>query len=136
MQPRAAAGYSEDARPDAHHFAAFQGRDIVGVASVYQEDPPNACERLPSHAGTAWRLRGMATAAALRGSGVGMALLNAARRHAREHGGTVLWCNARTNVSGFYRRGGLEQAGSEFDLPSIGPHVFMKVELPESRGGL
>lgn len=88
------------------------------MASVYREDRPGG----PAGG---WRLRGMATAADVRGTGFGAALLAACIEHVAASGGGELWCNARQVAIGFYRRAGFEVVSDEFDIPRIGPHVVM-----------
>jgi GNAT superfamily N-acetyltransferase len=76
-----------------------------------------------------WRVRGMAVVPEARGSGAGRAVLDALLAHAREHGGTRAWCNARTGVLPFYARAGFATIGEPFDVPHIGPHVVMARDL-------
>jgi predicted GNAT family N-acyltransferase len=40
-----------------------------------------------------------------------------------------VWCNARVDAAGFYRRYGFEAEGGVFDLLAIGPHVVMRRRL-------
>ena len=116
-----------------HAGAELDGR-IVSIASMYLESRPadaaGGVEPGPDHAaGTAWRLRGMATEPGLRNSGAGRAALEACEAHAREHGATLLWCNARTPAIGFYERMGWIAYGEEFDIPTAGPHYVMERPL-------
>src|SRR5262249_28080160 len=111
--------YPGDDAPATLHLGAFLGASLVGVASLYREPPPGE-----SGAGD-WRLRGMAVAPELRGTGAGARLLERCLDHARAAGGTRLWCNARTPAPGVYRRHRLVTRGDEFDIPGIGPHFFM-----------
>jgi len=112
-------GFPGDDAPDAVHFGAFAGAVLVGIASLLREPPPG------SAATGAWRLRGMATAPEVRGGGYGGKLALACIEHARAHGGTFIWCNARVAVGDFYRRHGLRAEGSVFELAGIGPHILM-----------
>ena len=103
------------------HFAALDGGgEVRGTASVRREAPPWA----PAAAG-AWRLRGMATAEGYRGRGIGGAVLAAVIGHVADHGGGLLWCNARLPAVEFYRRAGFETRGEAWEEPEIGPHVAM-----------
>ncbi|HEX7880443.1 MAG TPA: GNAT family N-acetyltransferase [Candidatus Eisenbacteria bacterium] len=113
--------YPGDDDPRTHHLGAFDGGRLVGIASIYVE-PMVA---MPDAGPTDWRLRGMATAPEMRGTGLGGALLEACIEHSRNHGGTRLWCNARVPAAGFYLRYGFVVHGEEFDLPGIGPHYLM-----------
>ena len=123
-RPPDAARFAVDAAPDTASFAALTPEgDVVGTAVVY----PEACPWRPQ--ARAWRLRGMATEAALRGRGVGARVLAAALDHARAHGAELVWCNARIPARAFYERAGFVAHGDEWDDPDIGPHVAMAVDL-------
>lgn len=111
--------YPGDAAPDTRHLGAYLNGELVGIASVYREPMPGA------DGSQAWRLRGMATLASTRRTGVGQSLLAACIAHAVAHGGTRLWCNARTSAFAFYHALGFQTEGEEFELPEIGPHYRM-----------
>ncbi|MCW2921834.1 MAG: acetyltransferase [Thermoleophilia bacterium] len=116
-----------------HAGAELDGR-IVSIASLYLEPRPvdaaGGAPVAPDHgAGTAWRLRGMATEPGLRKCGAGRAALEACEAHAREHGATLAWCNARVEAVGFYERLGWTVLGEEFDIPTVGPHFVMERSL-------
>jgi GNAT superfamily N-acetyltransferase len=117
--------YPGDALPGAAHFAARTdpGAAPIGIASISPEPHPHTPR--PGD----WRIRGMATAPAARGTGVGARLLAACLAHARAQGATRVWCNARTPARGFYEREGFVVEGDEFELPSIGPHVLMTLQI-------
>ena len=128
------ATYPED-ETVAVHVAAFRdGHDAPdGVGTVYAEAPPEANrDEIPATAyadGASWRLRGMATSEAARGTGLGRVVLEACFAVVREGGGRFLWCNARLVAVPFYERLGLEAVGPEFDIPGIGPHYVMWREV-------
>ena len=126
-QPREAAVFAGDDHPDTLHLAVFDGAGIVGVASVLREGLPD----VPS--ADAWRIRGMASAPDMRGRGIGAALLASCERHAREHGATLLWCNARVRARSLYERAGMTVVGEPFDIPPIGAHHLLCKELPPLR---
>jgi predicted GNAT family N-acyltransferase len=42
-----------------------------------------------------------------------------------DHGGGLLWCNARVPAINLYRRGGFVEHGEMWEDPDIGPHVVM-----------
>lgn len=111
-----------DADP-AFHVGVYDDGTLVGTGSV-RVDPAPWEPGVP-----AWRLRGMATAPEARGRGVGALVLAALVQHAREHGGGVLWCNARTPAQRFYERAGLVTRGEPWEDPEIGPHVVMWTTL-------
>jgi ribosomal protein S18 acetylase RimI-like enzyme len=118
--------YAGDDDPRAAHFAAFDDEDqVIGIASITPEPHPGG-DGGPGD----FRLRGMATDPERgRGTGAGGALLLAGLDHARAHGGTRVWCNARTPARGFYERFGFAVEGEEFELPDIGGHHLMSRAL-------
>jgi ribosomal protein S18 acetylase RimI-like enzyme len=71
----------------------------------------------------------MATHPDHRARGLGTALLNDCIARTRDAGGELLWCNARTGALEFYRRAGFEPVGEPFELPEIGQHVQMALNL-------
>ena len=115
--------FAGDDAPDTLHLAARVGERIVAIASVMCED----CPRVAS--ARAWRIRGMATAPEMRGRGIGAVLLARCEQHARDLGGTLLWCNARVRARRLYERAGLHVVGEPFDIPPIGKHYVMCKEL-------
>jgi GNAT superfamily N-acetyltransferase len=126
--PREAAIFAGDELATTKHFGAFDGDRLVGVASIYLATLP---ERPDTTA--AWQLRGMATLPAVRGRGFGRALLEACVAHACEENAALLWCNARTSAAPFYRKHGWTILGYEFDIPTVGPHFRMILEVEPIR---
>ena len=122
-QPLEACIYEADDDPSSAHFGAVADGRLVGIASIYRQREDGSRDPF------VWRLRGMATLEAVRGQGYGVALIEVCVRHAQREGGMRLWCNARTTVAGFYRGVGFREKGEEFDLPGLGPHVVMELEL-------
>ena len=132
-EPGRLATYPEDDAPGTVHVAAHLGADVGGVGTVYAEAPPDARrDGIPAAAyapGAAWRLRGMATSEAARGTGLGRAVLQGCFAAVRDGGGAFLWCNARLVAVPFYERLGMRAVGPEFDIPGIGPHYVMWTEV-------
>ncbi len=124
------ATYPEDESVAVHVAAFLDGQsEPDGVATVYPEAPPAALADEIAPAAYApdagWRLRGMATSEAARGTGLGRLVLEACFDTVRQRGGAVLWCNARRVAVPFYAHLGMATAGPEFDIAGIGPHVVM-----------
>ena len=113
-RPPEASVYDQDDDAATVHLAAYDDAGgLVGCVTVFaeaSEDEPHA-----------WRLRGMATAPEVRGTGVGKALLTAAVDAVRSTGAPLLWCHARENAEGFYARRGFVAVGELFDIPVAGP---------------
>ena len=112
-----------DKAPGTVHFGAFKATTLVWIASLYEE----SLATFPNKRG--WRIRGMATDASIRGFGWGKKLLQTCLHHAQEHGGAIVWCNARTSAIGFYEKQGFKIEGEKFEIPGIGPHYLMVKKL-------
>lgn len=113
--------YAEDKREDPLHFGAFNAAgEILAIASVYHEDEKGLRDL------GIWRLRGMASAPEVRGSGFGARVLQGCLQHLQGLGASQVWCNARVTVRGFYEKHGFVVEGDVFEMPGIGPHVFMR----------
>jgi GNAT superfamily N-acetyltransferase len=115
--------YEGDATPDALHLGAFEGGELVAIASITREPPPGSTEP------ASWRVRGMATAPEARGRGIGSELLRRCLEHARGHGGSFVWCNGRVGARAFYERHGFAVIRGPFDIAGIGPHVELRRDL-------
>lgn len=127
--PAEAAVFEGDDDPLAAHFAAFESARVVSVGSIMPDSPPWD----PESEG-AWRIRGMATLAALRGLGLGRRVLDALLGHAARHGGQVAWCHARIGALDFYRRAGFDTTGEVFD-DGVAIHQSMWRELDTLSSG-
>ena len=119
LRPHESLPLDGDGDPTAVHLAGLRDGEVVGSANVRPEPAPFPVE------GTAWRLRGMATADGGRSADVGAAVLDAAVAEVLAGGGDVLWCNARTPAQRFYEREGFATVGEPWEDPAIGPHVRM-----------
>lgn len=120
-QPVSASAYAQDDDPETLHLAAYDDSGaVVGCATFFPE---------PLDGEPAWRLRGMATASAVRGQGYGGQLLTRGLSELRGRGVPLLWCNARTSAVGFYEGYGFRRRGEEFDVPSLGPHYLLVLRL-------
>jgi predicted GNAT family N-acyltransferase len=123
--PRETAIFPGDDHPDARHVVAVAatGERIVGCVTVH---PTTWDDGQP-----AWQLRGMATDAGVRGSGVGRAMLREiVDLVAREFPARIMWCHARVPAARFYERHGWKVISDVYEIPSAGPHVKMTRPLP------
>lgn len=125
-RPLERAQYPEDHAPTTRHFGAFRDARLLGIATLLRVEMPGQPGVL------ALQLRGMATAPEVRGEGFGRALISACLAFARDSGVPLLWCNARTEAVGFYRKLGFEIVGGEFQVPDVGPHFRLRVRLDEA----
>jgi ribosomal protein S18 acetylase RimI-like enzyme len=71
----------------------------------------------------------MATAPEARGRGRGGRVLAELLEHARAHGATLIWCNARPAATSLYERAGFVAAGEPWDDPELGPHQRMELQV-------
>ena len=118
--------WAGDEDPETFHLAArTPDGQVVGVVRF----SPAPCPWRPL-ATAPWQLRGMATEAAVRGSGAGRALLDDGLARVATRGGDVVWCDARVSAAGFYERRGFTVVTEPYDKPGIGPHVGMVIDLP------
>ncbi|MGN6607443.1 MAG: GNAT family N-acetyltransferase [Jatrophihabitans sp.] len=109
-----------DDAPDSLHLGAYDGDELVAACILL----PRPYPQRPDETGT-WQLRGMATAEAVRGRGVGTTLLDAALDEVRRRGGRLLWCEARVTAIGFYARNGFTVDGPEYAHAETGaPHHY------------
>jgi len=128
----------DSAEPEAVVIGAVDASgEVVATGTVSPHPAPEGLEKLLGMTGAAaalggslaglraWRLRGMATRPDLRGGGVGTAVLGALLDHVADHGGGVLWCNARTSAVAFYERAAFRQFGDVWVDVRIGPHALM-----------
>jgi GNAT superfamily N-acetyltransferase len=101
--------------PGAFAVGAFDGDRLVAVGLIGIDG------------GERWRIRGMATDPSDRGRGAGGMVLDALIAHARAHGATRIWCNARVPARRSYERAGFGCVSAAFELHRIGPHVVMEL---------
>jgi GNAT superfamily N-acetyltransferase len=118
-----------DDDPTSLHLGAFECDELMAVATLIQDACPVGGRD------NDWRLRGMATTQKVRNRGIGGMLLSRCIMHARDTGGTRIWCNGRSAAQRFYERHGLQAIGEEFVSPYTGPHYLFVRELNDSRRG-
>jgi ribosomal protein S18 acetylase RimI-like enzyme len=128
--------YDGDEARTTQHWGALVDNALVAIASLYPEPlpesvtPPAAVANVEAQ--RFWRLRGMAVSPQFQGQGYGAQLLKHCLHSVAEHGGSVLWCNARSVAVGFYRGAGFEISGDEFVIPGVGPHYVMLRPVEQS----
>lgn len=122
-QPIEEMNYEGDHDPLTYHCAAIVDGEIVGVASVYNQDLPGRTPR------KGWRVRGMAVDEKYRGKRYGLHILGNCISHVKSQEGEYIWCNARKEAVGFYLQEDFEVIGDEFNIDRIGPHYLMIRDL-------
>ena len=122
--------------PDAVHWPDIESAAAVTYAVLGDDDAPlttvtvipAACPWRPDDQ-PSWQLRGMATADAARGRGVGRLALDASVAHVRAEGAVLVWCNARDVALSFYARAGFVVEGDGFVSETGIPHHPMALVL-------
>ncbi|MFP5458963.1 MAG: GNAT family N-acetyltransferase [Bacteriovoracia bacterium] len=107
------------------HLGAFIDGKLVSVASFYFENKKSFEAQHPHQ----YRLRGMATLPEFQGQGLSSALLKTAFPLIKGNQCTLLWCYARESAEGFYKKVGFVPHGELFEVPVIGPHRLMSIEI-------
>lgn len=116
--------FPQDDDPASFHLGAFDGDALVAVATFTPAATPWR------EGAVAWQLRGMAVVDEQQGTGVGTAVIVAARARLRDLGAAALWCNARDTAQGFYVRLGFSVCGDGFVTADSGlPHHVMVCDL-------
>jgi predicted GNAT family N-acyltransferase len=103
--------FSGDEDPGAVHLGAFDGDDIVGIASLAPSPGPLG----------RWRIRQIGVAPELRGAGLGRRLVETLLDEVE---GPV-HLSARSHLEDWYLGMGFERVGGVYDKPPVGPHVDM-----------
>jgi predicted GNAT family N-acyltransferase len=76
-----------------------------------------------------YRLRAMASSPDVRGKGFGKLVIDFAKNKLKEMSIDLLWCDARLIAVDFYKKQGFKIKGEQYDIPIIGPHYLMYLEL-------
>jgi predicted GNAT family N-acyltransferase len=119
--PLSSCRFDGDDDATTRHFALQSGEETLVIASSY------ARGRDGIDAG--WQLRGMATAEAAQGKGLGSKLLLEVLRCALSHNQQEVWCNAREEAVDFYRKHGFDIISDRFHIEGVGPHFVMRHAL-------
>ena len=115
--------YPLDWHAEALHLGAFVDGTLVGICSIYPENPQ---EQVDS---STYRIRSLATLIKYRGRGIGRCLIEECIAHAKRKGARFIWCNARGKAAPFYAKCGFIKEGNPLSLPGVGPHFFFKKQL-------
>ncbi len=115
--------YPGDDDADTFHLGAIDGSGaVLAILSMYRHARPPTD---PLGQPRAWRIRGMASVPAARGTGLGRRLVEVARDRAWGVSNDPIWCNARQSAFGFYERLGFTITGELFEIEGIGTHAVM-----------
>lgn len=100
--------FEGDDDPSTVHLAAVVDDAVVAVSTWLRRPWPFTPDRV------AIQLRGMATDASVRGTGVGGVLLETGVARAFAAGAELVWANARDTALRFYRSHGFDVEGEGF----------------------
>ncbi|MCC6601548.1 MAG: GNAT family N-acetyltransferase [Crocinitomicaceae bacterium] len=112
-----------DEEENTFHLGVFSEDRIASIGSVLKESSTKLS--MPVQ----FRLRAMATSPESRGRGLGQELIRCALKEVRSRGGNVLWCDARSTAVDFYKKSGFTFSEEIYEVPQIGLHRFMWIEL-------
>jgi GNAT superfamily N-acetyltransferase len=104
------------------HLGYFLDNKLIVVATFFQEDYPELDKG-------GYRLRGMATEKVFAGQGYGSAVIKFAIDELKKRGAPYIWCNARSTAVAFYGKLNFSILSEEFEVPGIGPHFNMSLQL-------
>lgn len=116
--------FKEDERPETIH---------LGVIDEHDNQPKCVLTAFPQkkdgYEGKGYQVRGMATHPDFQGQGLGNQLVNFLVVYLKGQGVSYLWCNARKVAFRFYQNLGFEFVSEEFDVPGIGLHRVMYLQV-------
>lgn len=105
------------------HIGAVKNNEVVGTSTFIVDvndkfDTENQ-----------YRIRAMATAKTVRGEGIGKQIIEFAIEKLKQMNVELLWCDARIKATGFYDKMGFKTKGDIYNVPEIGPHKLMYLEI-------
>jgi predicted GNAT family N-acyltransferase len=105
------------------HLAYYLGdTEVATVATFYPQ-------HIEGREASGYQLRGMATDTPYFGKGYGALLIKYAVDYIKTAKAEYIWCNARTSAVDFYKKQGFEIISDEFEIPGVGPHYVMILNL-------
>ncbi len=116
----------DDLDPGAEHFVAYLDHRAVGAGRLVVE--PAGFEGAPDSTEPVGHLGRLAVLPVARGTGLGVAMVQAIEARAQQRGLQLMALSAQTQATGFYERLGYRAHGEEFDDAGL-PHVWMTREL-------
>jgi ribosomal protein S18 acetylase RimI-like enzyme len=105
------------------HLGAFYENKLISIGSFHKSNHPQFSQE------NQYQLRKMATDPDYRKINAGRKLIEYGVEELRKRNVALMWCNAREVAIGFYEKLGLKTAGDFFDVPGIGRHKLMYINL-------
>jgi len=112
-----------DEAPATFHIGAFFDNKQLGTSTIFPQQHEAIQAKNP------FRLRAMGVSNAAQGMGVGKAMVEAMVQELKNRNVDVLWCDAREVAKAFYLKQGFTVVRGPYDIPQIGPHYQMKLEI-------
>ncbi|WP_245576481.1 GNAT family N-acetyltransferase [Flexithrix dorotheae] len=100
------------------HFGLFLDTQLTSVVSLFVDPREKSAQ-----------FRKFATLHSYQGRGLGSKLLKYMLDQAENMGISIIWCNARTNKSGFYQKFGFQTTHKHFEKGGIS-YVIMQKKVP------
>ncbi len=106
--------YKEDKSQSTIHLGLFLNKELITgltlIKNKINKDDPSS-----------FQIRGMFTISSLAKKGYGSKLINYVKKKFLKKN-TILWCNSRKKVIGFYKKNGFKELGNFFLVKGIGIH--------------
>ncbi len=112
-----------DHREDAIHLGTFIDERLVAIGTFFSMPSPKINFQRQ------YRLRAMASDPEFRGRHAARELVLYGIQMLRDKHVEVLWCDARIKAVSFYSSIGFQKIDAIYEVPMIGPHQFMWIEL-------
>lgn len=114
--------FATDDLPGSFHLGWFEQEQLICIVSFHEQ-------AYAGKQGAGYQLRGMATSPVYQGQGIGYQLVAFAIEELKQKAADYVWCNARKKAVTFYQRLGFIIVSDEFEVPGIGPHYAMYLNL-------
>lgn len=105
------------------HVGAILNNQVVGTSTFLVDINKKFEEK------NQYRLRAMATDPIVKGTGTGAKIIKKAIEELKNKNVKLLWCDARLKATGFYEKLNFKVLGDIYEVPLIGPHKLMYLEL-------
>lgn len=115
--------FDGDELPTTHHFGLFTEDNLTGIISLFSNS--NTIFAIQKQA----QIRGMAVLETHQKKGFGDALVKYCENYCTENHIDLIWFNARTAATGFYKKLDYQVVGEPFDIKNVGEHYLMYKEL-------
>lgn len=107
------------------HFGCYLNNEIISIGSFFEMK-----NEFFSNGLIQFRLRAMATNLNYNGMGAGsLIIINAIKYLKKKYNIDIIWCDARENAIGFYKKLGFKLIKGPYEIPIIGKHYLMCMNI-------